>query len=77
LPAKRTTYNAAPVPSSVEIIIAVAASRSEKNSESMNGLLLKKWVYQRSEKPCGGKVRSSPALKDARTMITSGSSRKQ
>ena len=30
---------------------------------------------QRSERPCGGKVRNSPALSDISTMITIGSSR--
>ena len=59
-----------------EANIAVKATHSEVRMALMNTWLWKNTTYQRNDRPCGGKVRNSPAFSEAPTTTTIGASRK-
>ena len=59
----------------VEMTLATAATQSEVRMARMNTSFSKNTKYQRSESPCGGKVRKFPALNDASTTTAIGASR--
>ena len=48
-----------------EITVAVEAIHSEVRIARMNTSLWRNTTYQRSDRPCGGKVRKLPAFSEA------------
>src|SRR4051794_21640466 len=68
----RSSAMAADRPRHSDPIVARQASFTLVQREPMNGPLASAALYQRREKPSGGKRSASPAVNEAATMMTAG-----